>query len=117
MGNFYGTSRAWIDSQLAQHHNVILEIDWQGARQIRAHFSGEPVRPKSVFILPPTLPELEQRLRSRGQDSEAVIQKRLAAAQDEMTHADEFDYVIINQDFSAALSEFNRFAEQALKPF
>ncbi len=116
-GNFYGTSRAWIDSQLAQHHNVILEIDWQGARQIRAHFSGEPVRPKSVFILPPTLPELEQRVRSRGQDSEAVIQKRLAAAQDEMTHADEFDYVIINQDFSAALSELNRFAEQALKPF
>jgi len=115
-GNFYGTSRSWIDNQLAQRHNIILEIDWQGARQIRAHFSVTPLRLKSVFILPPSLAELEQRLRSRGQDSEAVIQKRLAAAQDEMTHSDEFDYVIINQDFSVALREFDRLAKQALTP-
>ncbi|MBU3724886.1 MAG: guanylate kinase [Burkholderiaceae bacterium] len=112
-GNFYGTSRTWIEAQLAARRNIILEIDWQGAQQIRTLFQGKAHAPKSVFILPPSLQELETRLRGRGQDSNEVIQRRLAAAADEMSHAREFDYVIINQDFSAALQDLEGFIQQA----
>ena len=104
--NFYGTSRAWIEEKLAQSKNILLEIDWQGAQQIRRLFD----RPASVFILPPSIEELGARLRARGQDSEEVIARRLAAAESEIQHANEFDYVIINQDFSAALRDLEQFA-------
>jgi len=110
-GNYYGTSKAWIESQLAAAQNVILEIDWQGAQQIRKIFCDRRPPPASVFIMPPSIQTLEERLRRRGQDSEAVIQQRLAAAEDEIAHAQEFDYVIINQEFSDALGELAAFAQ------
>ena len=115
-GNYYGTSRGWIEDQIRQSRNILLEIDWQGAQQIRALFQSGPIAPRSVFILPPSLEELAHRLRNRGQDSEAVIARRLAAAEEEISHAKEFDYVIINQDFSHALGEFEAIAESVLKP-
>jgi guanylate kinase len=99
-GNRYGTSKKWIADARARGLDIVLEIDWQGARQVRRAFP-EAV---SVFILPPAppLPELERRLRSRGQDSEDAIERRLANARDEIRHAGEFDYVIINKDFEEA---------------
>jgi guanylate kinase len=109
-GNFYGTSRAWIEEKLAESKNILLEIDWQGAQQIRRLFGAQPRQPASVFILPPSVDELSARLRARGQDSEEVIRRRLAAAESEIEHAKEFDYVIINQDFSAALVDLEQFA-------
>ena len=115
-GNYYGTSKQWIEDQIRQSQNILLEIDWQGAQQIRTIFQAGPIVPRSVFILPPSLEELAQRLRNRGQDSEAVIARRLAAAEEEISHAKEFDYVIINQDFSHALGEFEAIAESVLKP-
>lgn len=113
-GNFYGTSKPWIQAQLAEHRNILLEIDWQGAQQIREIFSAGTVMPKSVFIMPPSIEELERRLRARGQDSEEVIAARLAAAQDEIAHAEEFDYVIINQEFSHALHSLESIAADLL---
>jgi len=100
-GNRYGTSHAEVASQLETGHDLILEIDWQGARQVRA------ARPRtiSVFILPPSREELKHRLRGRGQDSDAVIDGRLAAAFDEMGHYDEYDFLVINDRFSVALDE------------
>ena len=92
-GNRYGTRRAQIDGLLARGHDVLLEIDWQGARQIRANAPGCC----TVFILPPSLAELERRLRGRGTDAEEVIQRRLAQARDDMDHWAEFDHVIINE--------------------
>lgn len=114
-GNFYGTSKPWVEARLAERQNILLEIDWQGAQQIRKIFAGGPIQPKSVFIMPPSIEELERRLRARGQDSEEVIQARLAAAQDEISHAPEFDYVIINQDFSAALQSLESLAASLLR--
>lgn len=100
-GNFYGTSHKAIDDQLQSANDVILEIDWQGAQQIRK------LRPDaiSIFILPPSVKDLEQRLRDRQQDSKAVIQKRLSQSQDDMRHYDEFDFVVINDDFDKALDD------------
>ena len=97
-GNYYGTSQRWIEEQLAAGTDILLEIDWQGAAQVRR------LMPKavSIFILPPSLEALRQRLRERGQDAEAVIERRLAAARDDMSHVAEFDYVIINDDFDTA---------------
>ncbi len=109
-GNFYGTSKQWVLDQLAKHRNILLEIDWQGAQQIRQIFEQGPIKPQSVFIMPPSIEELERRLRARGQDSEAVIQARVAAAQAEISHAQEFDYVIINQEFSHALHSLESIA-------
>lgn len=99
--NFYGTSRAQVESELAAGRDVILEIDWQGARQVR------DLRPDcvSIFILPPSRSELLQRLQNRGQDSEAVIEKRMLAAVEEMSHHAEYDYLIINDVFDNALAE------------
>ena len=97
-GNHYGTSQAWIRTQRAAGRDILLEIDWQGARQVRRIFS-ETI---GIFILPPSITELERRMRARGQDSDEVIRRRLAAAADEMSHAAEFDYVIINNDFEQA---------------
>ena len=98
-GNYYGTSRVWIEQKLQAGQDVLLEIDWQGARQVRQQFP----QAVSIFILPPSIAALEERLHKRGQDEPHVITRRLLAAGGEMAHAPEFDYVIINDDFSTAL--------------
>lgn len=100
-GNFYGTSRTWIAAQIADGHDVLLEIDWQGAQQVRSIFP----RAIGIFILPPSLEELERRLTGRGTDDAQTIARRLAAAQAEMRHVGEFDYVIINDCLSEALED------------
>lgn len=100
-GNFYGTSKSWITNQMAVGSDVLLEIDWQGAQQVRAAFP-EAI---GIFILPPSLEELERRLTGRGTDSREVIVRRLAAAQAEMRHVGEFDYAIINDDLERALDD------------
>ena len=100
-GNYYGTSRTWIETQLQQDRDVLLEIDWQGARQVRRMFPHAV----SVFILPPSIATLEARLRHRGTDSEATIARRLAAAREEMRHVEEFDYAIINDRLERAIDE------------
>lgn len=99
--NYYGTPKRWITEAVAQGRDVMLEIDWQGARQVRAHF---PLA-IGIFILPPSITALHERLTQRGQDGPEVISRRLMAAGSEIAHAPEFEYVIINQDFSVALSE------------
>ncbi len=99
--NFYGTSRTWLEQRMQEGCDMLLEIDWQGAQQMRRQFP-EAV---SVFILPPSIAELEQRLRRRGADSEDVIARRVAGALGEMRHVDEFDFVIINNDLDVALGE------------
>ena len=98
-GNFYGTSKKWIADQLVADADVLLEIDWQGAQQVRELFP-EAI---GVFILPPSMEELERRLTGRGTDAADVIARRLAAAQAEMRHVGEFDYVIINNQLEEAL--------------
>lgn len=99
--NYYGTSRDWVEQTVASGQDVILEIDWQGAAQIR-RLIPDCV---GIFILPPSLAVLEQRLTGRGQDDESVIQHRLAEAQLEMSHYVEADYLVINDQFETALSE------------
>ncbi|OCH11989.1 MULTISPECIES: guanylate kinase [unclassified Aliivibrio] len=101
-GNYYGTSRVWIEETLDKGIDVFLDIDWQGARQIRKQM---PLA-KSVFILPPSNGELERRLNARGQDSDAVIAKRMSEAKSEISHYHEYDYVIINDDFDTAQMDF-----------
>ena len=118
-GNFYATSRTWIEQRVHAGTDVLLEIDWQGARQVKARFPHAV----GVFILPPSIDALEARLQKRGQDSATVIARRLLAAGSEIAHAPEFDYVIINVDFPAALAQLAaivmatrlRFASQAAR--
>jgi guanylate kinase len=100
-GYRYGTSKKVITEALARGEDLILEIDWQGARQVRAVYPGCV----GIFILPPSIEELERRMRSRGQDAEPVIRRRLDNARGEMEHAGEFDYAIINKDFDTARQE------------
>lgn len=100
-GNYYGTSRVWIEEQMKIGNDVLLEIDWQGARQVRERFAGTV----GIFILPPSIEALEWRLHHRGTDSEQTITRRLLGAGAEMAHAPEFEYVIINEDFDAALAQ------------
>ena len=100
-GDWKGTARQSVEPQLAAGKDVLLEIDWQGARQVRAKVPGAV----SVFILPPSRQALEQRMRARGQDSEEVIAQRLAAAREEMGHYGDFDYVIVNETFAVAVDE------------
>lgn len=100
-GNYYGTSRQAVQAELATGRDVILEIDWQGAQQVRRLMPGC----QSVFILPPSREVLESRLRARGQDTEAVIARRLEEAVAEMGHYAEFDYLVVNDDFDHALDE------------
>ena len=102
-GDWKGTARQSVEPQLAAGKDVLLEIDWQGARQVREKVPDAV----SVFILPPSRAALEQRMRSRGQDSEEVIQRRLAAAREEMSHYDEFDYVIVNDVFDTAVEQMH----------
>jgi guanylate kinase len=102
-GNYYGTSKSWIESQMKNGRDVILEIDWQGARQVQAMI------PEAIwiFVLPPSIQALKDRLLHRAQDDEATIQKRVAAAKEELTHVAEANYLVINDDFEAALAELN----------
>lgn len=98
-GNYYGTSKKWINEAIAAGRDVLLEIDSQGARQVRQVFP----QAISLFILPPSLEVLEMRLRSRGQDSPEAIGRRLASAREEVSHVSEYDYVIINETLDRAL--------------
>jgi guanylate kinase len=100
-GNFYGTSRVRLEEQMAKGDDMLLEIDWQGARQVKGCFPDAV----GVFILPPSLAELERRLRARGTDGDEVIGRRMAAALGEMRHVGEFDFVIINKDLDIALAD------------
>ena len=100
-GDWKGTARQSVEPQLATGRDVLLEIDWQGALQVRAQMPDAV----SVFILPPSRQALEERMRARGQDSDEVIRRRLAAAREEMSHYDEFDYVIVNEHFATAVDE------------
>ena len=111
-GDYKGTARQSVEPQLAAGKDVLLEIDWQGARQVREKMPDC----LSVFILPPSKDALETRMRNRGQDSEETIARRLAAAREEMSHYDEFDYVIVNEHFDAAAAELRAiFVAQRLK--
>jgi len=100
-GNWYATSATWLQKEVSCGHDVLLEIDWQGARQVRKLIASAV----SIFILPPSLAALRERLETRGQDTPAVIARRIDAAREEMRHCGEFDYVIINQDFAAAVDD------------
>jgi len=100
-GNYYGTSEAAIDAQLAQGIDVFLDIDWQGAQQVRMKKPSVT----TIFISPPSRAELEKRLRGRGQDSDEVIAERMAQAKSECSHFQEFDYIVINDDFQQALTD------------
>ncbi|WP_133500675.1 guanylate kinase [Cognatilysobacter terrigena] len=100
-GDWKGTARQSVEPQLNSGRDVLLEIDWQGARQVRAQVPDAI----SVFILPPSRAALEERMRKRGQDSEDVIAQRLAAAREEMSHYGEFDFLIVNEDFETAVAE------------
>lgn len=102
-GNLYGSSQTWISQEIQRGRAILLEIDWQGAAQIRRIFPDCI----SIFILPPSLEALEQRLRGRGKDDEKVITKRLAAVSEDVAHVAEFDYVIINDNLNEALRELN----------
>lgn len=103
-GNYYGTSKSWIESQMQNGKDVILEIDWQGARQVQR------LIPEAIwiFILPPSIQTLEDRLRRRAQDDEATIQKRVAAAKDELAHVAEANYLVVNDNFEQALNDLNQ---------
>ena len=101
-GKSYGTPRGPVEAALAAGQDVIFDIDWQGYRQMRAALGGDVV---GLFVLPPTVAELERRLRSRGTDSEAVIAGRMAAARSEMSHAAEFDFVLVNDDLDRAVED------------
>ena len=118
-GNYYGTSRLMVEKEMKEGTDILLEIDWQGARQVKKHFP----QAAGIFILPPSIAALSERLHKRGQDEENVIERRLLAAGGEISHAPEFDYVIINEEFNVALSEMgaivkatrSRFAQQAAR--
>ena len=118
-GNYYGTSRLLVEKEMKTGTDILLEIDWQGARQVRKQFPDAA----GIFILPPSIAALEQRLYKRGQDEPHVITRRLLAAGGEIAHAPEFEYVIINEEFNIALSEMSaivratraRFPQQAAR--
>lgn len=118
-GNYYGTSRIQIAEQMTKGIDVLMEIDWQGAQQVKKQFPHAV----GIFILPPSIAALEERLKKRGQDEDHVITRRILAAGGEIAHAAEFEYVIINQDFTVALSELSavvkatrcRFAQQMIR--
>ena len=99
--NFYGTDQNWVKTKLAEGKDVILEIDWQGANQVR-HLLPESI---SIFVLPPSRKALENRLRNRGQDEPAIIAQRLSEATEEMSHYTNADYLVVNDDFAMALTE------------
>ncbi|WP_456445816.1 guanylate kinase [Thiolapillus sp.] len=99
--NYYGTSQAAVQSLLDEGHDVVLEIDWQGARQVRKAFP-EAI---SIFIVPPSVAALRERLGNRGQDDESIIERRMRDARSELSHYAEYDYLVVNDDFDLALDE------------
>jgi guanylate kinase len=99
----YGTGRAAVERKLAAGHDVLLDIDWQGARQVRSSFPAV----RTIFILPPSMAELRRRLVDRRQDSDEVIGRRMRAARAEISHAEEFDFLVVNDDFEAALDDLH----------
>lgn len=107
-GNLYGTSAVWVQSQLDEGRDVILEIDWQGAAQVR-----QLIATKSIFILPPSLETLEQRLNNRGQDDQDTINRRMQQARDEISHYGDADYLVINDNFEAALDDLRAIVRAA----
>ena len=111
-GNHYGTSQRWIENQVALGLDILLEIDWQGAAQVRK------LMPQaiSIFVLPPSITALQARLTGRGQDAAAVIAKRVAAAREDMSHFGEFDYVIINDDFALAAADLQAIVKASRLP-
>ena len=102
-GNFYGTSKRWIDKELGGDHDVLLEIDWQGAKQVQELFPDMV----GIFILPPSLKELQRRLEARATETPEAIAKRMASAREEISHVLEFQYIIVNERFEAALSDLS----------
>ena len=108
-GNWYATSATWLAKEVQAGHDVLLEIDWQGARQVRKLIGGAVL----IFILPPSLASLKERLEKRGQDSDDVIARRMDAAREEMRHCGEFDYVIMNQDFARAVDDLSTIVRAA----
>jgi guanylate kinase len=100
-GNYYGTSRRWIEEQLEADHDVLLEIDWQGARQVRRLFPHMV----GIFILPPSIDELRRRLEGRGKDAPEVIERRMASAREDISHVLEFEYIIVNETFESAVAD------------
>lgn len=100
-GNFYGTSRIWIEEQMREGRDILLEIDWQGAQQVKKAIPSAI----GIFILPPSMSELDRRLTGRGTDAPDVIARRLEAAREEMSHAGEFEYAIINNELHTALDD------------
>jgi guanylate kinase len=112
-GNFYGTSNRWLAEQMQAGKDVLLEIDWQGARQLRKHFP----QAIGIFILPPSIQALEARLKLRGQDSDSVIARRLLNAGSEMAHACEFNYVLVNDHFDVALDALHGIVRAARQRF
>ncbi len=108
-GNYYGTSKRWIENEMLAERDVLLEIDWQGAQQVRKVFP----QAIGIFVLPPSMAILHERLSGRGTDSEDVIARRIAAARDEMRHVDEFDYVIINDTLQQAVGDLQAIVRAA----
>ena len=111
-GNHYGTSKRVIEEALARGEDLLLEIDWQGAQQVRKLYPGCV----GIFIVPPSVQELERRMRERGQDSDAVIRRRLENAREELAHQREFKYAIINKDFETAKRELAEIIRKERKP-
>ncbi|WP_265658493.1 guanylate kinase [Francisella philomiragia] len=110
--NYYGTSKSEIDKLLAQGKNIILEIDWQGAQQTRAIYGNKA---KSIFILPPSMDELRKRLETRNTDSKDIIDYRMSQAESEISHADEYDYQLVNDDFSQSLEQLCKYFEENIQ--
>ena len=108
-GNWYATSATWLRAEIALGHDVLLEIDWQGAEQVRRLIPDAVL----IFILPPSLASLRERLEKRGQDAPEVIARRLEAAREEMRHCSDFDYVIMNQDFARAVDDLSAIVRAA----
>ena len=102
-GNYYGTSRRWIAEQLAGEHDVLLEIDWQGAQQVRKLFPHMV----GIFIMPPSLEELRRRLERRGKDAPETIARRLSGAREDISHVLEFEYIIVNESFDSAATDLH----------
>ena len=100
--NFYGTPRAHVEKKLSAGKDVLFDIDWQGTQQLRENARDDLV---SIFIFPPSLDELERRLRGRAQDPDDVVRKRMARASDEMSHWPEYDYIVVNRDIDKSISQ------------
>lgn len=106
--HLYGTPREWVEQELAAGYDIILEIDWQGARDVKKLL---PEKTVSIFVLPPSITDLEKRLHERGQDDERIIQRRMLDALGELRHFNEFDYLVVNDKFDRALAEIERIIE------